>query len=121
MLDIGRVCVKIAGREAGRYCVVVDRIDDTFVLIDGDVRRKRCNILHLEPVDKIIKIKKGADTKTVVELMKKEGVAFKKRPKIDRKKKEIKDGKKEIKSKKIKKPEKKEAKKTKVKIIKTKK
>jgi len=98
MLDIGRVCVKVAGREAGKYCVVVDRIDDKFVLIDGDVRRKRCNISHLEPVDKVIKIKKGADTKTVVELMKKEGIIFKERIKFKKKKVErLKEEKKEAK------------------------
>ncbi|MHA1242872.1 MAG: KOW motif-containing protein, partial [Promethearchaeota archaeon] len=29
--DIGRVCVKTTGREAGRYCVVVDIIDKNYV------------------------------------------------------------------------------------------
>ena len=60
MLEIGRVCIKLAGREATKYCVVVDKVDNNFVLIDGQVKRKRCNIAHLEPTNHIIKIKKGA-------------------------------------------------------------
>ena len=59
--DIGRVCVKTTGREAGKYCVVVDVIDKNYVLIDGlNVRRRRANYKHLEPIADIIKIKKGA-------------------------------------------------------------
>ncbi|MEM5790964.1 MAG: 50S ribosomal protein L14e, partial [Candidatus Aenigmatarchaeota archaeon] len=34
-LEVGRVCLKIAGREAGKYCVVLKKIDDNFVLITG--------------------------------------------------------------------------------------
>jgi len=33
--DIGRVCVKTMGREAGNYCVIVDIIDKNYVIIDG--------------------------------------------------------------------------------------
>ena len=32
-LDIGRVCVKLTGREAGKRCIIVDRIDKNFVLV----------------------------------------------------------------------------------------
>lgn len=69
MFEIGRVCVKIAGRDAGNYCVVVDKINDVFVLINGNVRRKKCNIKHLEPLDKIIKIKKNESTEDVKKAM----------------------------------------------------
>ncbi|RLG55185.1 MAG: 50S ribosomal protein L14e, partial [Candidatus Hydrothermarchaeota archaeon] len=49
-IEIGRVCVKTAGREAGKRCVIVDIIDKNFVLVDGpEVQRRRCNIKHLEP------------------------------------------------------------------------
>lgn len=71
MIEIGRICVKIAGRDAGNKCVVVDIIDDNYVLIDGGVRRKKCNIRHLEPLDKTIKIKKGASHENVVAEFKK--------------------------------------------------
>ena len=70
MIEIGRVCIKIAGRNAGNHCVVVDRVDDNFVLVDGNVKRKKCNIKHLEPMDLVLKIKKGASTSSVHDAMK---------------------------------------------------
>jgi len=60
MIEIGRICVKIAGRDARHKCVIVDILDNNHVLIDGDVRRRKCNVKHLEPLDKVIKIKKKA-------------------------------------------------------------
>ncbi len=71
MIEIGRLCVKIAGRDAGNKCVVVEIIDDNYVLIDGNVRRKKCNIMHLEPLDDKIKIKKGASHDAVASEFKK--------------------------------------------------
>ena len=60
MFDIGRIVMKIAGRDAGREAIIVDTIDSNYVLIDGNVRRKKCNVNHLEPSHKKIDIKKGA-------------------------------------------------------------
>jgi large subunit ribosomal protein L14e len=65
VIEIGRICVKTRGREAGKKCVIVDIIDDNFVLITGPkkvngVKRRRVNILHIEPTDKKIDISKGA-------------------------------------------------------------
>ncbi len=85
MIEIGRVCVKLAGREAGKKCVIVDVIDNNYVLIDGDVRRKKCNIKHIEPLDKVIKISKGADHSTIVDEFKKLGVEIKERKSKERK------------------------------------
>ncbi len=65
MLDIGRVCVKTAGRDSGQVAVVVDLIDNKFVLIDGNVRRKKCNIRHLEPLPQTIEIEKNSSTEQV--------------------------------------------------------
>jgi len=73
-MEPGRLCLKIAGRDAGKYCVIVDNVDASFVMIDGNVKRKKCNIKHLEPLDKVLKIKKGASTATVHEAMKKEKI-----------------------------------------------
>ncbi|MEE0489981.1 KOW motif-containing protein, partial [Methanosphaera stadtmanae] len=43
-IEKGRVCVKIAGRETGKKCVIVDVIDENFVEIVGnEVKNKRCN------------------------------------------------------------------------------
>ena len=60
MIDVGQICIKIAGRDAGKTCVVIEKIDNTYVMIDGQTRRKKCNIMHLEPVGTALKIKKGA-------------------------------------------------------------
>lgn len=56
-IEKGRVCVKIAGRESGKKCVIVDVIDENFVEIVGnEVKNKRCNIKHLEPVDATVEV-----------------------------------------------------------------
>lgn len=57
-IEVGRVCVKIAGREAGEKCVIVEVIDDKFVEVVGtSIKNRRCNIRHLEPIDQIVEIK----------------------------------------------------------------
>lgn len=65
MFEVGRLCMKIAGREAGKYCVIVKKMDDNFVLITGpreltSVKRRRCNMNHLEPMLDVLKIKSDA-------------------------------------------------------------
>ena len=40
---VGRLCVKLAGSESGRHCIIVDIIDDNSVIIDGNVKRRKCN------------------------------------------------------------------------------
>jgi len=54
MLEPGIICMKLSGREAGKYCVVLERPKDGFVMITGPksvtgVKRRKCNIFHLEP------------------------------------------------------------------------
>ncbi len=61
------MCVKIAGREAGNKCVVVELLDDTYVVVCGPkVRRRRCNINHLEPLDRKLDIPQGASEEEVL-------------------------------------------------------
>lgn len=69
-IEVGRICVKIKGREAGRRCVILDVIDKNFVLITGPknvngVRRRRVNISHLKPTDDALKVKRGASDEEV--------------------------------------------------------
>ncbi len=71
MIEVGRLCVKLAGRDAGLKCVVVEVLDKTFVMVDGQTRRRKCNIIHLEPLDEIIKIKAKASHEDVVSEFKK--------------------------------------------------
>ncbi|MDO9045256.1 MAG: 50S ribosomal protein L14e [Methanobacteriaceae archaeon] len=57
-IEVGRVCIKTAGREAGEKCVVVEIVDEKFVEVVGvSVKNRRCNIQHLEPVDQVLEIK----------------------------------------------------------------
>ena len=77
--EVGRVVVKIMGREAGRRAVIVDMIDENFALISGPkdisgVRRRRVNFKHLEPVDKSIKISKGAGEEEIKSVMEEENL-----------------------------------------------
>ncbi len=74
MLEIGRLCVKTAGREAGKKCVIVEVIDETFAIVDGNLRRKRCNMAHLEPLSETIEIGKGASREDVKEAFKNAGI-----------------------------------------------
>ncbi|MBS7620930.1 50S ribosomal protein L14e [Candidatus Bathyarchaeota archaeon] len=78
-VEVGRICVKVCGREAGKKCVIVDIIDKSFVLVTGPksvtgVKRRRANINHLEPLAEKIDIKRGASDEEVIEALKKKGL-----------------------------------------------
>lgn len=58
--------MKLAGHDAGEKCVIVDVIDRTYVLIAGPgIKRKRCNVAHLEPLPQKLDIAKGASDEEV--------------------------------------------------------
>lgn len=69
MFEVGRVVMKIAGRDAGKVGVVIKVIDDKFVMIDGFTRRKKVNIKHLVPLKKIINIKEEAKREEILPLL----------------------------------------------------
>jgi len=74
-IEVGKICVKLTGREAGRKCIIVDIIDKNFVLITGPktvtgIKRRRANINHIEPLQDKIKIKRGASDEEVREALK---------------------------------------------------
>jgi large subunit ribosomal protein L14e len=82
MFDIGRVCMKTAGREAGNYCVIVDKSDPGFVLVTGPrslskVKRRKCNVHHLEPLVDKLGIKAKATDEEVAKAFKDSGLAGK--------------------------------------------
>ncbi|MDD9953948.1 MAG: hypothetical protein OXR66_06445 [Candidatus Woesearchaeota archaeon] len=58
-MKIGTICMKIAGRDAGKQCIIIEEPKDGKVLIEGAVRRRFCNLKHLEPMGSS-KVKKGA-------------------------------------------------------------
>ncbi len=79
MFEVGRLCIKTAGREAGRYCVVLKRIDPKFVLITGPkeltkVKRRKCNIAHLEPLPYTVKLSEDASDAEVLKVYAAEGI-----------------------------------------------
>ena len=73
--EIGRVCVKTAGRDAGKHCVIIDLMDKNFALVTGPksvsgVRRRRVNVNHLKPLEEKIQIEKGATDEQIAPLLK---------------------------------------------------
>lgn len=91
-IEVGRICVKVSGREAGLKCVIVNIIDDNFVLVTGPknltgVKRRRVNIKHIEPLDVKINIPKGASDEDVLKALGEAGLVefMKERVKIEAK------------------------------------
>ena len=77
VFEPGRLCVKNAGRENGKYCVIVASAEKDHVIITGPkpltgVRRRKCSVLHLEPTPQLLKIKKDATDKDVLDAFSKE-------------------------------------------------
>ena len=77
-IEVGRICVKLIGREAGRKCIIVDVVDKSFVLVTGPktvtgIRRRRANVNHVEPLKEKLEIKKGASDEEVSEALKTSG------------------------------------------------
>ncbi len=73
--EVGRVCVKTAGRDSGRRCVIIDLMDKNFALVTGPksisgVRRRRVNVNHLKPLEEKIQIEKGATDEQIAALLK---------------------------------------------------
>lgn len=60
-MDIGRVCLKVKGREQGEKCVVIDVIDRNFVIVVGpNVKRRRVNMNHILPLDEAVELQRNA-------------------------------------------------------------
>jgi len=91
MMDVGRVCTKIAGRDAGKKCVITEIIDDKYVMVDGECRARRVNINHLEPLDLVLKVNKSMSKEDIISAMKEAGLKLKERK---RNQKELKQNKK---------------------------
>lgn len=77
-IEVGRICIKTYGREAGKKCVIVDVIDKNFVLITGPkginkVKRRKANVNHLEPTQEKLEIKRDAADEEIVEALKSAG------------------------------------------------
>ena len=85
--EIGRVCVKTVGREAGSYCVVIEVKDESYVVVTGPknlsgVRRRSCNTRHLEPLETVIPIAADSDDEAVKKAIEEAGLTEKFRTRI---------------------------------------
>ena len=73
-VDVGRICVKLAGREAGKKCVIVDVVDRNFVLVTGPkqvngMKRRRVNVNHIEPTERKVSIKRGETDEQIMKAL----------------------------------------------------
>ena len=77
-IEVGRVCVKVSGREAGRKCIILDVMDKSFLLVTGPkkvtgIKRRRVNVNHIEPLQDKLDIKRGASDDEVADALKAAG------------------------------------------------
>ena len=73
-MDVGRICLKLKGREEGSRCVIVDIVDRNYVIVTGPlevtgVRRRRVNMSHLQPLDEVIEISRNASDEEIAALL----------------------------------------------------
>lgn len=57
--------MKLAGRDAGNLCTILE-VDEDTVLIDGHTRRRYVNPDHLEPLSSIIDVDKSTAADDIV-------------------------------------------------------
>lgn len=86
-LELGRVCLKIAGREAGGYCVVIkpagtSKQEKSFVTVTGPklltgVKRRKANIAHLKATENKLDIAEDASDEQVIAAYDKAGLTSK--------------------------------------------
>ena len=79
VVEVGRICVKVAGREAGRKAVVVDLVDDNFIVVTGPksltgVKRRKVNVKHVEILDKKVEVPRGASDEEVLKAIEAAGL-----------------------------------------------
>jgi len=77
-IEVGRICVKQAGREIGKKCIVIDVMDKSFVLVTGPkkvtgVKRRRVNINHVMPLQDKVDVKRGASDEEVTSVLEASG------------------------------------------------
>jgi large subunit ribosomal protein L14e len=76
---IGRLCVKLAGRDAGRSGVIVSVIDRSYVVVTGPpsltgLRRRKVNIAHLALTPYKISIPVEASDEEVIKALEENGL-----------------------------------------------
>ena len=77
-IEVGRICLKLAGRESGKKCVIIEVIDKGFVIITGPkkitgVKRRRASINHIAPLKDKIVINRGSSDDEVTQALENAG------------------------------------------------
>ncbi len=54
LLDVGRVCRKTSGKNAGEFCVIVGKDKDGFIVAGADDKTQSMSWKHLEPTHIIV-------------------------------------------------------------------
>ncbi|MGD6809217.1 MAG: 50S ribosomal protein L14e [Candidatus Bathyarchaeia archaeon] len=73
-IEVGRICVKQAGREQGKKCVIIDVMDKSFILVTGPkkltgIKRRRVNLNHVAPLNDKVDVKRGASDDEVTQAL----------------------------------------------------
>ena len=55
LLDVGRVCRKTRGRDAGEYCAITGKTEGGFLVEGVNVRKRKVSGAHLEPTPWVVK------------------------------------------------------------------
>ncbi len=81
-IEIGRVCVKVAGKDSAKYCIITGVDKDGMVEITGPkpitgIKRKNCNPAHLEPTKDKVEIKDKAIDEDVIKAIESAGLTDK--------------------------------------------
>ncbi|MBU2496441.1 MAG: 50S ribosomal protein L14e [Nanoarchaeota archaeon] len=79
MFKTGLICKKIAGKEKGKVCIVL-KMEKDYVIVDGDCRKRKCSIKHLEPLS-FAEIKRDAPHDEVMKVLEAAGFKSKKQEK----------------------------------------
>ncbi|MBI4894502.1 MAG: 50S ribosomal protein L14e [Candidatus Aenigmarchaeota archaeon] len=81
-LQVGRVCMKVAGRESGGYCVFLKSEGPSFGLVTGPkiltgVKRRKSNVSHLEPTQYMVDVSENSTDEQVIAALDKAGLTKK--------------------------------------------
>ncbi|MGB9635092.1 MAG: KOW motif-containing protein [Candidatus Micrarchaeia archaeon] len=68
VIEPGRVCIKVRGRDAGSKCIIMKVIDDNFaeVLSAGRKRPRKVNVAHLEITNQSVDLSDEASVKRIL-------------------------------------------------------
>ena len=75
-MNVGTLCIKLAGRDAGKRCVILNTAQQGRVLIDGETRRRECNIHHLQSLNQIVSVNENAPHDDVIAAFKAVGIVI---------------------------------------------